>query len=81
MLDDQGPSMLVMMMGPIISSPPTAVVNPRNSPRMPSFCKMILTPCPTPLYFFAAWSLACSSPCSCSLKQHSHAVTDSSIVH
>lgn len=43
----------------------TADPIPRNRPFGPSFCKITLTPCRTPLYFFAASPFACNSPWSC----------------
>jgi hypothetical protein len=40
---------------------------PRNRPRGPSFCRITLTPCKTPRYFFTPSFFACNSPCNCNL--------------
>lgn len=46
----------------------TADPIPRNRPRGPSFCRITLTPCKTPRYFFTPSPFARNSPCSCNLQ-------------
>lgn len=56
----------------VIAFSHTADPIPRNRPRGPSFCRITLTPCRTPRYFFTPSFFACSSPCSCNLQACQH---------
>lgn len=53
----------------------TADPIPRNRPRGPSFCRITLTPCRTPRYFFTPSPFACNSPCSCNLRACEQIIT------